>query len=204
MIKTKTTIIAGALATAAIAIGGLSPAQGDTSALGGGEESALSAPIVDTAVPGSESVASVSAPDPNGGPPWRIRTHRTQEGRMCYTAGRVVGGRFGQTGRGGGFAEAPLDGGAVCGKLTPPIDFSVSTGGPAPGSSDSALTIVTGIASGDVKEVRVSALGDSVSQVPAANGAFIATFRGEVDEHSLPLVTATMDDGSQQTFRIDQ
>jgi hypothetical protein len=186
---------AAAVAGAAIAAGGLSSAQGD------GQQDATRPS--DSAVPGSEAVQSVSASDPHGGLPWRVRVHRTKAGRVCFLAGRVVIGRFGEVGHAGEFSEAPLDGAATCAYLTPPIDFSVLSGSSAPGADD-AVTVVTGIASAGVTRVEVSALGQSISQTPSGSGAFVAAFAGVVDQDSLPVVTATLADGQRKAFTIDE
>jgi hypothetical protein len=157
----------------------------------------------DPALPGSGNVVSVSARDPHGGPAWRVRLAHTKAGRVCYASGRVVNDKFGELDRGGAFNEAPLDGVGVCGNFTPPVDFSVLSGSSGSGAND-AITVVTGIASTDVSNVEIHALGQAIDQAPSAEGAFIGAFAGTVDTSNLPVVTATMPDGSQQTFTIDQ
>jgi hypothetical protein len=195
MIGKRVMFGAAAVASAVVAAGGLSSAQGDS------QQDATQP--ADAAVPGSEAVQSVSASDPRGGLPWRMRVHRTEAGRVCFTAGRVLMGRFGEISQAGDFNVAPLDGTAVCAYLTPPIDFSVLSGSSAPGAGD-AVTVVTGIAAGGVRRVEVSALGQSVSQTPSGSGAFIAAFAGTVDKGSLPVVTATLADGQRKAFTIDE
>jgi hypothetical protein len=59
-------------------------------------------------VTGTGRVAAIRAPDPGGGPPWSVRTHRIRRGLTCIQIGRVVGGRLGVIGDDGKFHEAPL------------------------------------------------------------------------------------------------
>lgn len=132
-----------------------------------------------------------------------MRLAHTKGGRICYAPGRVMNGKFGEVDRNGAFTEAPLDGVGVCGNFTPPVDFSVLSGSSGEGAND-AITVVTGVASAGVSNVEVHALGQTVDQDPSAEGAFVATFAGTVDNGNLPIVTVTLSDGSQKTFNIDQ
>jgi hypothetical protein len=59
-------------------------------------------------VTGTGRVAPIRTPDPDGGPPWSVRTFRTRGGPECEQVGRVVEGRLGVIGDDGEFHEAPL------------------------------------------------------------------------------------------------
>ncbi|HEX8053506.1 MAG TPA: hypothetical protein VF517_10980 [Thermoleophilaceae bacterium] len=59
-------------------------------------------------VTGTGRVAPIRTADPEGGPPWSVRTFRTRGGAECEQVGRVVKGRLGVIGDDGEFHEAPL------------------------------------------------------------------------------------------------
>lgn len=58
-----------------------------------------------TVVPGSAKVLSVSAADPQGGPPWGLRVFSTTRGAGCIQLGRVVDGQIGVLGADGAYAN---------------------------------------------------------------------------------------------------
>ena len=60
------------------------------------------------AVPGSVRLLAVRTADPDGGPPWGMRTTRTTRGAVCLTVGRVVDGRLGALGIDGAFGDDDL------------------------------------------------------------------------------------------------
>jgi hypothetical protein len=64
-------------------------------------------------VPSSTRLEPITAPDPDGGPPWGVRTYSTTERWTCVQIGRVVDGRLGIVGDDGAFHEAP-PAGNVC------------------------------------------------------------------------------------------
>lgn len=56
-------------------------------------------------VPGTVRLTSVRVPDPDGGPPWGLRTLRTTRELACVQVGRVVDGRLGVLGQDGAFGD---------------------------------------------------------------------------------------------------
>lgn len=58
-----------------------------------------------TVVAGSVRVLSVTAPDPEGGPPWGLRVFDTSRGAGCVQVGRLVGGQIGALGVDGAFGN---------------------------------------------------------------------------------------------------
>ncbi|MGH2833720.1 MAG: hypothetical protein ACRDK2_13180, partial [Solirubrobacteraceae bacterium] len=53
----------------------------------------------------SVRLLSLRVSDPNGGPPWGLRTIKTTRGLMCVQVGHVVGGRIGILGNDGAFHD---------------------------------------------------------------------------------------------------
>jgi hypothetical protein len=56
-------------------------------------------------IAGSAHLAALRVPDPDGGPPWGIRTLRTTRQLGCVQVGRVVDGKLGVLGRDGAFGN---------------------------------------------------------------------------------------------------
>jgi hypothetical protein len=52
-------------------------------------------------LPGQGTRIAVTAPDPDGGPRWGVRSYRTSRKAACWQAARVLGGRLGVLGRDG-------------------------------------------------------------------------------------------------------
>jgi hypothetical protein len=67
-------------------------------------------------VPSSVQLADARVADPDGGPPWGVRTMRTATGNLCAQVGRLVDGRIGVIGFDGRFHDLPLraDVASVC------------------------------------------------------------------------------------------
>jgi hypothetical protein len=58
-----------------------------------------------TVVASSVRVLAVTAPDPEGGPPWGLRVFDTSRGAGCVQAGRLVNGQIGVLGEDGAFGD---------------------------------------------------------------------------------------------------
>jgi hypothetical protein len=56
-------------------------------------------------IPSSVRLLSLRIADPDGGPPWGLRTIKTTRGLMCVQLGRVVDGRIGVLGEDGAFHD---------------------------------------------------------------------------------------------------
>jgi hypothetical protein len=57
------------------------------------------------AIPKTEDLLGIAAPDPAGGPPWTMRVYNTSRGLGCVQVGRLVGGRIGVLGQDGAFND---------------------------------------------------------------------------------------------------
>lgn len=60
---------------------------------------------VGTPIASSVRLLSLRVADPDGGPPWGLRTIRTTRGLTCVQVGRIVDGRIGVLGRDGAFYD---------------------------------------------------------------------------------------------------
>ncbi|MGH2865873.1 MAG: hypothetical protein ACRDJX_11585 [Solirubrobacteraceae bacterium] len=56
-------------------------------------------------IPRSVRLLSLRVADPDGGPPWGLRTIKTTRGLMCVQLGRIVDGRIGVLGKDGAFHD---------------------------------------------------------------------------------------------------
>jgi hypothetical protein len=60
---------------------------------------------VGVAIPKTEGLLGIAAPDPAGGPPWTMRVYDTSRGLGCAQVGRLVDGRIGVLGEDGAFHD---------------------------------------------------------------------------------------------------
>ncbi|MGO9322900.1 MAG: hypothetical protein ACLQBY_19145 [Solirubrobacteraceae bacterium] len=60
---------------------------------------------VGVAIPKTEGLLGIAAPDPAGGPPWTMREYDTSRGLGCVQVGRLVGVRIGVLGQDGAFHD---------------------------------------------------------------------------------------------------
>src|SRR3954454_8401777 len=66
------------------------------------------------AVRGRMHLGSARAVDPDGGPPWGVRSFHTTKGYLCAQVGRVVDGKLGLIGFDGAFHELPPRANLAC------------------------------------------------------------------------------------------
>jgi hypothetical protein len=69
------------------------------------EESFTANAGVGVAIPRTEGLLGIAAPDPGGGPPWTMRVYDTSRGLGCAQVGRLVGGHIGVLGIDGAFHD---------------------------------------------------------------------------------------------------
>ena len=80
------------------------------------EVAPLASTDVGAPIPSSVRLLALRVADPDGGPPWGLRTIKTTRGLMCVQVGRIVDGRIGVLGRDGAFHDD--------GRFSPPsIDY---------------------------------------------------------------------------------
>jgi hypothetical protein len=96
-------LVAGALALAAVAYATTQLIQ--TGSPVRSEERFLANAGAGVAIPKTEGLLGIAAPDPAGGPPWTMRTYETSRGLGCVQVGRLVGGRIGVLGQDGAFHD---------------------------------------------------------------------------------------------------
>jgi hypothetical protein len=95
--------VAGALALAAVAYATTQLIQ--TGSPVRSEERFFANGGAGVAIPKTEGLLGIAAPDPAGGPPWTMRTYETSRGLGCAQVGRLVGGRIGVLGQDGAFHD---------------------------------------------------------------------------------------------------
>jgi hypothetical protein len=99
-----------AVAFAVLALGGVA---GAVAVLPTGDPAGAPSP---DATPGSEQLAGVNVPDPDGGPPWDVEFFTKRGGQQCAQVGRSAEGRFGVLGADGALHPLPPGGGLwACG-----------------------------------------------------------------------------------------
>jgi hypothetical protein len=150
-------------------------------------------------VPGTSSLDQ-AAPDPEGGPEWKVRLSDSTTGGECAEPGRAIGGRFGSIDRDGAFHDLPLDQGGTCGDLSKePVILAVNAY-PA-GDHRPARTVLFGVASSDVAGISVAQPGGSAIAHPGtgARGGFLVPLAGAIAPQQLP-VTVTLRDGRQIAY----
>jgi hypothetical protein len=109
--RTAVVLVAAVVSVAGVATAatGAFPVGSPLAPFGGDATDRIGAP--DRA---SDSVLAVRAADPDGGPPWGIRTFSTSAGWQCQQIGRVVDGRLGVIGGDGSFHALPLQAAGPC------------------------------------------------------------------------------------------
>jgi hypothetical protein len=69
------------------------------------EVAPLASTDVGAPIPSSVRLLALRVADPDGGPPWGLRTIKTTRGLICVQVGRIVDGRIGVLGRDGAFHD---------------------------------------------------------------------------------------------------
>ena len=149
-------------------------------------------------------LAGLDAPDPNPAePPWDIRLSRTRAGETCTAVGQVLNGQFGIVGLDHVFRALPLGGVDACGVNAP--DGPVLAGARVfvGTSSQTARTVVNGVAGSGARSVTVYGPGGARALQLGPQGSFITVYPGYVEEVR-PRVVVTMRDGTSHTIGFAQ
>ncbi len=157
---------------------------------------------------GSVQLRAVGAPDPDGGPPWGLRTFTdSASGVSCIGAGRVVGGVLGNVDKQGVFSAAPLHADRCQGVTNgaPPSLFGWDgtitdfVGGNCGNqcSDYQQRTFVFGSFGSDLVHASFTNVGSSTPQdLPIDHGYFLAVVRGLVlVTTAKPRIALTFDSG---------
>ena len=185
------TTFPAALVCSALAGAGVAGAF-DTADAPGGDVGQAYAPV-----PESVAIEAV-APDPGGGREWAVRVYESRTGLRCTQLGRRYGERIGNEVE-GRLHELRAEEGGTCGEPdASPVIVAITRLGDSPFTEarEPARTIVSGVASTDVRTVRVATADGVRSLAPARRGAFIAVYEGEVPD---ARIEAVLDDGSTRT-----
>ncbi|MDQ3630669.1 MAG: hypothetical protein M3417_05215, partial [Actinomycetota bacterium] len=153
------------------------------------------------AVPGSGTVSTVTAADPDGGPRWSVRTTRSATGLTCSTVGQLVDGAFGIVGLDARFRVLPeriVDG------CSTPVPGRATLLGVRVFDADAqpdVRTVLSGIAGGRLRSVRLRTPSGPRKLEIGAGGVFVASLRG-YPEDSAPEVQLRFTDGTVQRRRF--
>jgi hypothetical protein len=148
-------------------------------------------------VPGSQS-AEATAPSPRGGPDWAVQVFATPTGETCGRPGQVHNGRVGTVDRRGQVVEFPIESaGCVKTEALPdeaPLTLNITTSEWDEARGERRpVSLVWGIARGDVKRVTVTLSGGRKIMTPGRRGAFLMPLRGPIVEQV--TAAADLDDG---------
>jgi hypothetical protein len=159
------------------------------------------APREQRVAPGTSRVLSLRAldPDPRAAP-WSLRLSRSRSGRVCVTAGQVLGGRFGIVGTDGRLRARPKTKADACGQETGdgPAVLGMRVFGAAQPAD--VRTIVNGVAGEGLARVTVAARGGPPRAAPhSADGAFLVALRG-YPQDAQPVVSLRWRDGRVRRY----
>lgn len=151
--------------------------------------------------PGTARFNGLDVPDPDGGPPWDIRTSRAGTGATCATVGQVLDGELGLVGLDRRFRALPAGAADTC--STPQRTGATLAGARAfrGGGRLSAITVVNGVAAPTVRRAVVIAGGRTQPLKLGPDHAFLAIFRGP-PEQLRPRVVLTEASGKTTTLRF--
>jgi hypothetical protein len=145
-------------------------------------------------LPATVRLAGLDAPDPDPSePPWDIRLSRTRAGETCTAVGQVVGGQFGIVGLDHVFRALALGGVDACGVNAP--DGPVLAGARVfvGTSTQSARTVVNGVAGAGARSVTVYGPGGARALRLGPQGSFLTVYAGYVEEVRPRVVVVTRD-----------
>jgi hypothetical protein len=136
-------------------------------------------PPEQTPAPGSSTVATLRAADPDSGaPPWTLRLARSTTGLPCSTEGQVVDGDFGLIGLDGRFRV--INEGAVdsCGEARQNAASLIGARVFDAARPRDVRTVVSGVAGADLRAVTVEGGGERQQLPIEAGGVFATALRG--------------------------
>jgi len=152
-------------------------------------------------VAGSARLSDLDVRDPDGGPPWDVRTSRSKTGAVCATVGQVYEGEFGLLGLDRLFRPLPAGAADTCGAPQPRGATLAGARAFGGGGRLSDLTVVSGVAAANVRGARVIARGRSTKLRLSSDHAFLAVLRGRPEE-LLPRLVLTEASGARSTLRF--
>jgi hypothetical protein len=152
-------------------------------------------------VPGTARLNGLNVADPDGGPPWDVRTSRSRTGAICTTIGQVLGGELGLVGLDRRFRTLPAGAADTC--STPQRRGATLAGarGFRGGGPLSDLTVVNGVVAPSVRRAVATGAGRTVTMRIGPGGAFLAVFQG-TPEQVRPRVRLTDASGHATTLRF--
>jgi hypothetical protein len=151
--------------------------------------------------PGTARLNGLAVPDPDGGPPWDIRTSRGVNGAVCITVGQVLGRELGIVGLDRRFRALPAGAADTC--STPQQRGATLAGARAFRGGDrlTAITVVNGVAAADTRTVVAVGGGRTQQLKLGPERAFLAIFRGTPEEVR-PRIVLTAADATTTTLRF--
>ena len=152
-------------------------------------------------VPGTARLNGLHVPDPDGGPPWDVRTSRSRTGAICTTIGQVLDGELGLVGLDRRFRVLPAGAADTC--STPQRTGATLAGarGFRGGGRLSDITVVNGVVAPSVRRAVAIGAGRTVTMRIGSGGAFLAVFQG-TPEQVRPRVRLTDASGHATTLRF--
>ena len=147
--------------------------------------------------PGSDRVGQ-TAPDPDAGLPWAVRSYVSTSGAGCVEAGRIKDGRFGWLDPRGRFTETALPETGTCASLVAEPVLLVINHYPAVGQR-AARTVLFGQARPDVAAMHVGVSGRQQPLLAGIGGGFVLPLAGTIAPAELPVRVA-MITGQELTF----
>ena len=152
-------------------------------------------------VAGSARLAGLDVRDPDGGPPWDVRTSRGKTGAICATVGQVLDGELGLLGLDRRFRALPAGAADTCSRARPTGATLAGARAFRGGGRLGALTVVSGVAAPSVREAAVIVDGRTTRARLGSAGAFLAVLRG-LPEELRPRLVLTEASGERTTLRF--
>ena len=158
-------------------------------------------PIELQPVPGTQRRNGLDVRDPDGGPPWDVRTSRSETGAICATVGQVLDGELGLLGLDRRFRALPAGAADTCSREQRSGATLVGARAFSGARRLGDLTVVSGVAAAGVRSAVAVAGGRTTRMRLGRAQAFLAIFRG-LPEELRPRVVLTEASGKRTTLRF--